>query len=138
MKSVYLAGPMRGIPQFNVPTFMLAARLLRARGLVVLSPAEHDMEMGVDLNNPDLDAQGFDMRAAFLFDFGAIMSVDAVVFLPWWRASTGCRAERVVAFMCRVPCYELTLADSQTVEMREILATEAVPVVSLRDDGGPG
>ena len=39
---VYLAGPMRGIANFNFPAFDFAAHKLRNQGFYVFSPAERD------------------------------------------------------------------------------------------------
>lgn len=48
---VYVAGPMRGIPEFNFPAFNLAAKNLRADGHVVFNPAERDNERhGTDIS----------------------------------------------------------------------------------------
>lgn len=42
-QTAYLAGPMRGIPEYNFPAFYAAAAALRAHGLNVWSPAENDV-----------------------------------------------------------------------------------------------
>jgi len=39
----YLAGPMRGIPEYNFPAFFAAATSIRDRGIEVWSPAENDV-----------------------------------------------------------------------------------------------
>lgn len=44
MKTLYIAGPMSGIPQFNFPAFIAAAAALRAQGYTIISPAETDPE----------------------------------------------------------------------------------------------
>jgi hypothetical protein len=44
MKNVYLAGPMRGIPQFNFPAFMAAAKQLQKEGYHVFNPADRDIK----------------------------------------------------------------------------------------------
>ncbi|MGB3485339.1 MAG: DUF4406 domain-containing protein [Mycobacterium sp.] len=48
---IYVAGPMRGIPEFNFPAFHAAAAKLRADGHHVFNPAERDIEThGVDIS----------------------------------------------------------------------------------------
>ena len=41
-KKYYLAGPMTNIPQFNYPRFFELAKVLRAEGYTIISPAELD------------------------------------------------------------------------------------------------
>ena len=40
--TVYIAGPMTGIPEFNYPLFNATAKALRATGVEVRNPAEND------------------------------------------------------------------------------------------------
>lgn len=87
---IYLAGPMRGIPENNAPAFHEAARLLRAMGHAVWSPAEHDEALGVDASNSDL-------VATFSRDLMAVLAADAVVLLPGWELSAGACLERHAA-----------------------------------------
>ncbi len=42
---LYLAGPMRGIKDYNFPTFMEMAKRLRSMGLQVWNPAERDIKL---------------------------------------------------------------------------------------------
>src|SRR5579859_6699142 len=45
---VYLAGKMRGEPEFNFPAFLDAAEKLRDKGFAVHCPAEEELRMGFD------------------------------------------------------------------------------------------
>jgi hypothetical protein len=100
----YLLGPMRGIPDFNFPAFDRAAKLLRADGHKVISPAEHDRQDGFDETNNDLT--GFDMRAAILWDLEQIVNSECVWRLPGWQNSSGCKVELALADFLDLPILE--------------------------------
>ena len=101
---IYLAGPMRGIPEFNFPAFYHAAKVLREKGHEVFSPAERDNAAhGADIskNNPTGDealatlTHGFSLREALAADFEYIcLHADAIVLLPGWQQSKGACAEK--------------------------------------------
>jgi Domain of unknown function (DUF4406) len=101
---IYIAGPMRGYPEFNFPAFHLAARRLRADGHEVFSPAERDIEYhGTDISAGNITGDeakatiehGFDLRRAMGDDLAWICAhADAIVLLPGWEASKGAQAER--------------------------------------------
>ena len=97
MTAVYLAGPMRGIDQFNFPAFDEAARNLRSLGWTVFSPAEHDRESGFDETRNTLE--GFDIKQAFQWDCNRVCEADHIVLLPGWEKSQGVAAELTVARM---------------------------------------
>lgn len=103
---VYLAGPMRGRPQHNFPGFRAAARYLRRRGYIVVSPAEHDLEQGFDPKR-SLEEQNFDLRAALAWDLQQVLAADAVVVLPGWQHSNGALAEVATARAAGIPSYDL-------------------------------
>ncbi len=103
----YLAGPMRGHDQFNFPAFDVCAAELRAVGHEVLSPAEHDREVGFDETLNTLD--GFDMRAALMWDIEAVCASECVWVLPGWEASAGCAVEVAAARMLGIPVYSVSV-----------------------------
>lgn len=99
---VYVAGPMRGIPEFNFPAFDQASLLLRHNGFEVVSPAEHDREVGFDpvgmTGKEDLsNREDFDLVESLLWDFEHVMRADGIVLLDGWTRSKGATAERAVA-----------------------------------------
>lgn len=100
---VYLAGPMRGYPEFNFPAFRRAAVYLRSLGHEVFSPAEQhkaDFEKGNAAGDETLAAKehGFDRRAAMAKDMAYICEhADAIAVLPGWLESRGARAEHAAA-----------------------------------------
>jgi hypothetical protein len=103
----YLAGPMRGIPEFNFPAFHAAAAMLRAEGHEVFSPAEKDIERhGTDISKGNLagdesiatQQHGFNLREALGIDLAWICAeADAIAMLPGWRNSKGATAEHATA-----------------------------------------
>lgn len=106
---LYLAGPMRGIEHHNFPAFDGAAGKLRAIGLEVFNPADHDREIGFDESTVDVP-EGT-LQAMMRWDLARVMEVDAVVFLPGWERSKGACAERTVAHYLGLPCFDFVLVD---------------------------
>jgi len=104
---IYVAGPMRGIPEFNFPAFHAAAAWLREQGHTVFNPAERDIEVtGVDISKGNLtgdNAQaeaehGFNLREALKDDLVFIcLEADAIALLPGWENSKGANAELATA-----------------------------------------
>ena len=97
----YLAGPMRGFPQFNFPAFDEAARHLESLGHDVISPADLDRAAGF---NPSIDhPNDAFVRGALARDLNAITSCEAVAVLDGWRDSLGASAEVAVARAIPIP-----------------------------------
>ena len=101
---LYLAGPMRGYPDFNFPAFHEGASRLRAAGYEVFSPAEKDLARVGDIftgmkgNDAELEAVGFSLADALLIDLTYIARhADAVALLDGWEASKGVAAEVALA-----------------------------------------
>lgn len=80
----YLSGPMTGIPEFNHPAFHAKAAELRALGVDVLNPAEHDAECGTDM------PWAFYLRRDLVL---LAEQCDRIVLLPGWENSKGARLE---------------------------------------------
>lgn len=99
---VYLAGPMRGIAEYNFPAFLKAADELRSNNLIVISPAEHELENGL---NPKIDMvdEGH-IQKAFRWDLIAILTkAEIIIVLPGWRNSIGAQLEVQVAQSIGLP-----------------------------------
>lgn len=111
----YLAGPMRGKPEYNFPQFEDAAEDLRKQGWVVISPAEmEEAECGPEARNvPTHVVNSAEMcRQYATRDTAAILSLrvergDAVMLLPGWSHSIGARAEAALARWVKLPLYRL-------------------------------
>lgn len=113
---IYLAGPMRGIPEFNAPAFHAAAAKLRADGHEVFSPAEQSIKLFGDAVRKaaagDEGAMGGDAetigRTVFHLDLTYIcLQAEAVALLPNWRNSKGATAEHATALALGLSVMEL-------------------------------
>lgn len=104
----YIAGPMSGIPQFNVPLFDAVAKALRANDIDVVSPAE--------LDSPEMREFALASKDGKLPEDGRIAGeswsdvlardvkligneVDGIVVLPNWHKSRGARLECFVGLL---------------------------------------
>ena len=102
---IYLAGPMRGYPQFNFPAFHQAEKELRYKGHDVFNPARRDEEThGKNISNSatgdlnDIKNSGFSLREALAADTQWIcLTAEAIALLPGWEKSKGAIAEKALA-----------------------------------------
>ena len=114
---LYLAGPMRGIPEFNFPAFAKATFLLRYLGHEVFNPAEKDCEQyGTDISKGNATGSeqqaaaqhGFNLREALGVDLAWICThADGIALLPGWRNSKGATAEHATAVALGLEVIEL-------------------------------
>jgi hypothetical protein len=82
--TLYLAGPMSNIPEWNFPLFIKTAEELRGRGYRVLNPADGGLN---DTNWANC------MRRAI----AKLIQADAIAMLPGWQESKGARLEHTIA-----------------------------------------
>lgn len=105
-QSVYIAGPMRGFPQFNFPAFDDARDRFRANGWNVVSPADIDRAHDPATESMS-DAQVSTVAMQRMYaarDIAAIFYVvDAVAALPGWEKSVGASAEVALARWIKKP-----------------------------------
>lgn len=110
---VYIAGPMRGIPYYNVHAFDAAALSLEKGGFIPVSPADLDRVMGVDFltchdGNEDV---GLPPLSLILRDLHALADCDAVILLEGWESSKGAAVEIAFAEFLGIPVHEWEVDD---------------------------
>ena len=102
-ETIYVAGPMRGIPAYNFPSFREARARLRDAGWTVICPAEREEDDGFDptglTGNADLDGLDFSLPLTLERCFLDVLRADAVALLPGWARSEGARATALVALL---------------------------------------
>jgi hypothetical protein len=89
MSTVYLSGPITGLPDLNRLAFELAAIDLRHKGYRVINP--HEACIGLPPSSTWLDYMRVDIKA--------LVMCDAIYMLPGWWKSRGARIEWVIAKM---------------------------------------
>ena len=114
---LYLAGPMRGIPEFNFPAFFRAAAQLERLGHEVFNPAAKDCEQyGTDISKGNATGSeqqaaaqhGFNLREALGVDLAWVCThADGIALLPGWRNSKGATAEHATAVALGLEVIEL-------------------------------
>lgn len=109
---LYIAGPMRGLPDFNFPAFDRARDAIAAMGHEPVSPADHDREVLWERHRRrpeemdgyatgDLARYNADARVSFEellgWDLKQIIDADGIALLDGWERSTGAGHEVYVA-----------------------------------------
>jgi len=84
--TIYISGPISGMPDGNRPAFAEMAATLRSKGWVVVNP--HDL-FAADVEE---SWEGY-MRK----DLAALLTCTHIVMLPGWELSRGAQLEKLVA-----------------------------------------
>ncbi|WP_373054312.1 DUF4406 domain-containing protein [Thioalkalivibrio sp.] len=96
--TLYIAGPMTGLPDYNYPAFERARADLEAAGYEVLCPTDNGAG-----TEPGSRPWSWYMRAAL----HQLLQADAVAVLPGWEASKGAALEVHVANSLNMPVRSL-------------------------------
>jgi nucleoside 2-deoxyribosyltransferase len=114
MKTIYIAGPMSGYPEFNYPAFDMAEKVLRKVGFDVFNPATNDAnvkKMGEAYANGDSVGVNKvrDFREVYLWDITKVIEADGIYMLMGWQFSPGAIGEHSVAVAMKrhYPEYEI-------------------------------
>lgn len=104
---VYIAGPMTGIPEHNVPAFDAARDRLQAEGFATVSPPDITRSLGRHIEG--IGADGSITEAAYRelvrLDLRELIGADVVAMLPGWRRSRGALVEYVNAVHMGLPVH---------------------------------
>jgi hypothetical protein len=116
MRTAYISGPMRRVPEYNYPAFFAAEKALQDAGWEVLNPARISEE-----KHPGFVSDGSPVHSRLFAaqDLAVIIwklraeRGDAVVTLPGWEQSRGACGEVAVGRWVRLPILTLeeALAD---------------------------
>ncbi len=112
-RTIYIAGPMRGISRFNFPSFDTARDKFIALGWNVVSPADLDRAAGINENIPMTDEQLSGLCRDFMRrDLNAIIDqCDAIALLPGWRKSRGVSVEMALGAFIGLDVYDATTGE---------------------------
>lgn len=113
---LYIAGPMRGLPDYGFPSFDGVRDALLAEGHEPISPADHDREIGyVDESSGSVvTTDAFDIDVVMRWDLAQVAQSDGIVLLPGWEDSRGAAHERYVAQACGLSIYHAKQNDNGT------------------------
>ena len=97
---IYIAGPMRGWPNFNYPTFHFYAARAREAGFAVVNPAE----IGAQFGTPEeINGNHALLAAVVAAELHALDTCNAICLLPGWEKSEGARRELARALQLGLP-----------------------------------
>ena len=135
---IFLSGPMRGYPALNHYAFHEYAEWLRGYGFQVISPADHDHEIGIDPEHEDFDVNADTFGAETISTLmewcltKVLREATMVALLPGWEQSKGALAEIAAAKAVGIPVFEIDRPRE-----RLLLLSEPVTVKLRWDTPGP-
>ena len=97
MSTLYVAGPMTGLPEYNLPAFAAAAHELESRGYVAVNPGRRGVIDGASWQDY--------MRWAI----ADLLTCDGIALLSGWDSSSGARLEVHIATALAMPVRSLSL-----------------------------
>lgn len=106
---VYVAGPMTGYPDHNVPAFDAATAKLRSLLFHVVSPPDVTRSYGVTIRG--INSDGTIDPAAYCqlvkLDIQAMLQdCERIYVLPGWRESKGAKLEVAIGLACGMKIYD--------------------------------
>lgn len=154
--TVYIAGPMRGIENYNFEMFDACRDWVHKSAwfapgefpakLNVISPADEDRRRGIVIETGTPEGGDYhvewkgaaDEEAAFeecmRHDLPIVARADRIYLLPGWQASRGALAEVDVALACGVEVWQWTPAESDSSgQEARALQLNAYEIARLRD-----
>lgn len=93
MKTVYIAGPMRGIKELNFPEFYHVEAEWRAIGWNVVNPAQMDKDHGFVPTKDQTVFVNLSIEQAMVRDLPAVSNCDAIALMTGWENSQGANME---------------------------------------------
>jgi hypothetical protein len=90
---IYLAGPMRGIPELNFPAFYAAEARWKNAGWDVINPAQMDKEHGFVPTATQTHFENLSIEQALARDLPAVSSANAIAMMVGWERSQGANME---------------------------------------------
>lgn len=142
---LYLAGPMRGYPEFNSAAFDECQHFMERAGFHVVNPAEQNRISGFDATGftgyEDLEQSGFDLAETMSRDFDWIINhCDTIVMLPGWEKSRTATTQKFVAEMIGVNVVYFDASKGEGEQLSEVapVGTGEVRIRNERTGGEKG
>lgn len=136
---LYIAGPMRGVREFNFPAFFRAEQKLTDAGYEVINPARHDTEGGFNptgLNGTeDCSQYGLDVAASLNWDLTQIATrADGIAVLETdWEKSEGTKLEVGLGYMSSKPIAYVSQWIAWDYRLSGYTAWNTIPSKKIRD-----
>jgi len=111
---IYVAGPMRGYPEFNFPHFNEMADMLRENGWDAVNP----VDINPDPNTPYSECMKHDIRE--------LLDCDAIYMLEGWGDSQGATLEYTIATTIGLDVYYegVDYSDEDEEEQDDVAGTD--------------